>query len=304
MPFLDLPTPTIGSISLPWFMILIVVGIAAGTEFSRWRAIQRGLSVKITVDCTLWMVAIGFVISHFFAVVFYHPELLEKDWKNLLPWYNFSISSVGGFLGAGLAIFLFLRVWKKVPVWAYTDNLAIGFILGFAFGRLGCATAHDHIGKATDFFLAVRFPDDWPRAGVNLGTRHDLGLYEAILAFSIFGLFLLLDRNKERFHGLYSGLLLVIYSPFRLGFDFLRAEDLSRADDGVKSDLRWAGLTFAQWGVILLFAVGVWMLISRRNKGQQDLSGELSRDFGPGELPPTEPPSAPTEPPSEDESKD
>jgi phosphatidylglycerol:prolipoprotein diacylglycerol transferase len=290
MPFLDLPTPTVGSISLPWFMILIVIGIAAGTEYSRWRAIQRGLSVKITVDCTLWMVASGFVISHFFAVVFYHPDLLEQDWKNLLPWYNFSISSVGGFLGAGLAIFLFLKVWKKVPVWAYTDDLAIGFILGFAFGRLGCATAHDHIGKATDFFLAVRFPDDWPRAGVSLGTRHDLGLYEALLSFAIFGLFLLLDRNKDRFHGLYSGLLLVIYCPFRLGFDFLRADDLTRASQGLKSDLRWGGLTFAQWGVIGLFLLGVWMLAYRRGKGQQDISGEAARDFGPGELPPADGP--------------
>ena len=285
MPFIDLPTPSIGSLSLPWFMILIVVGIAAGTEFSRWRAIRNGLSVKITVDCTLAMVASGFVISHFFAVGFYHPELLAEDWKNLLPWYNFSISSVGGFLGAGLAIPLFLKVWKKVPVWPYTDNLAMGFVLGFAFGRAGCATAHDHIGKPTEFFTGVAFPPDWPRAGVELGTRHDLGLYECVLAFSIFALFVVLDRKKDWFDGFYSGLLLVLYCPFRFGFDFLRAEDLSRADQGVKSDLRWAGLTFAQWGVIFLFLVGVWMLVTRWNKGKMDISQEAARDFPAGPPP-------------------
>lgn len=280
IPYIDWPTLRVGDITFPWFMILIVVGIAAGTEFSRWRAMKTGLSVKITVDCTLFMVATGFIISHFIAVIFYHPDLLEESWTNLLPWVNFSISSVGGFVGAGIAIPLFLKVWKKVPVWAYTDNLAIGFALGFAFGRAGCFSAHDHVGKATSFFLGVQFPPDWPRRGVELGTRHDLGFYEMLLMFAIFGLFLLLDRNKQRFHGLYSGLLLVIYSPFRLFFDSLRATDLSRSGEGIKSDVRWiAGLTFAQMGVIVLFFIGVWILASRWNKGQLDISAEEARDF-------------------------
>lgn len=282
VPFIDLPTPRIGDISFPWFMILIVVGIAAGTEFSRWRAIQQKLSVKITVDCTLFMVGLGFLVAHVVAVVFYHPELLEENWRNILPWHNFAISSIGGFLGAGIAIPLFLVGWKKVPAFAYTDILAQGFALGYMFGRLGCATAHDHIGKSTTFFLGVNFPDGWPRSDSALGVRHDLGLYEAILMACIFGLFWILDkRNSQRFHGLYSGLLLVIYAPFRLLFDSLRATDLDKASDGIKSDMRWIfGLTAAQVGAIALFAIGVWILATRYKKGRYDTTAEERRDFG------------------------
>jgi len=316
IPYFTLPTPRIGDIEFPWFMLLIVIGIAAGTEFARYRAIKNKLSVKITVDCTLFMVLMGFLVAHFVAIVFYHPDKLAEDWKNILPWYNFSISSMGGYLGAAIAIPLFLKVWKKTPVWPYTDTLAFGVTLGFAFGRVGCFTAHDHIGKPTTFFGGVQFPDRLTNIdGVPLGTRHDLGLYEALILFAIFGLFLLLDRNKERFHGFYSGLLLVLYGPIRLGLDALRATDLSRADRRYRPGDLWTlarewmseggdaavalqksvseariadgafmGFTFAQYGAMALTALGAWMLITRSGKGQLDISGELARDFG-GKVP-------------------
>lgn len=317
IPYFTLPTPTVGGIQFPWFMILIVVGIAAGTEFARYRAIKNDLSVKLTVDCTLWMVASGFLMAHIVAITFYHPDKLAEDWKNILPWYNFSISSMGGYLGAAIAIPLFLKVWKKAPVFAYTDTLAMGVTLGFAFGRVGCFTAHDHIGKATTFFGAVQFPDRFTNAvGEPLGTRHDLGLYEALFLFTLFGVFLLLDRNKERFHGFYSGLLLVVYGPVRLFLDSLRATDLSRADrryrpddliqvvmewatdggtaavtliDELKAtriaDGGWLGFTFAQYGAISLTLLGVWILWLRHDKGQADISGELARDYRDGKIP-------------------
>ncbi|MCP4868449.1 MAG: prolipoprotein diacylglyceryl transferase [Proteobacteria bacterium] len=319
IPYFTLPTPTVAGIQFPWFMILIVVGIAAGTEFARYRAIKNDLSVKLTVDCTLWMVASGFLMAHFVAITFYHPDKLAEDWKNILPWYNFSISSMGGYLGAAIAIPLFLKVWKKAPVFAYTDTLAMGVTLGFAFGRVGCFTAHDHIGKATTFFGGVQFPERFTNAiGEPLGTRHDLGLYEAIFLFTLFGVFLLLDRNKERFHGFYSGLLLVVYGPVRLFFDSLRATDLSRADrryrpddlfavamewlseggesaveliDSLKTsrieESGWLGLTFAQYGAIGLTLLGAWMLWMRHDKGRYDISGEVARDFPGGQVPPS-----------------
>ncbi len=310
IPYFTLPTPTIAGIQFPWFMILIVVGIAAGTEFARWRAIRNDLSVKVTVDCTLWMVASGFLMAHFVAVVFYHPDTLAEDWKNILPWYNFSISSMGGYLGAAIAIPVFLKVVKKAPVWPYTDTLAMGVTLGFAFGRVGCFTAHDHIGRPTDFFLGVDFGNRFQTpTGEAYGVRHDLGLYEALFLFALFGAFLLLDKKKDRFHGFYSGLLLVVYGPVRLFLDSLRATDLTRADkrfrpddllvvgkewltesgasavellDSLKTtrikEEAWLGFTFAQYGAISLTLLGVWMLWHRHDKGLMDISGEVARD--------------------------
>jgi phosphatidylglycerol:prolipoprotein diacylglycerol transferase len=50
------------------------------------------------------------------------------------------------------------------------------------------------------------------------------------------------------------GLLAVGYSGCRFFLDFLRASDLSYVDR------RYAGLTPAQFIVVGLFAVGVWLL--------------------------------------------
>jgi phosphatidylglycerol:prolipoprotein diacylglycerol transferase len=318
IPYFTLPTPSIAGIQFPWFMILIVLGIAVGTEFTRYRAIKHDLSVKLTVDCILWMTAAGFLMAHVVAITFYHPDRLAEDWRNILPWYNFSISSMGGYLGAAIAIPLFLKVWKKAPLWPYTDGMAFGVVLGFAFGRVGCFTAHDHIGKPTDFFLGVQFPERLTNAmGEPLGTRHDLGLYEALFLFSLFGIFLLLDRRKY-FHGFFSGLLLVVYGPMRLFLDSLRATDLSRADrryrpddlfavtvewfkeggssaveliDSMKTarieDGSWLGLTFAQYGAIGLFLLGLWMLWSRHDQGRMDTSAEVARDYPGGVVPAT-----------------
>ena len=320
IPYFTLPTPHIGDIEFPWFMLLIVIGIAAGTEYARHRAIRNQLSVKITVDCTLFVVLMGFLVAHIVAIVFYHPDKLAEDWKNILPWYNFSISSMGGYLGAAIGFPIFLKLWKKAPVWPYTDTLAFGVTLGFAFGRIGCFTAHDHIGKPTSFFGGVQFPERFTNIdGVPLGTRHDLGLYEALILFTLFGIFVLLDRNKERFHGFFSGLLLVVYGPIRLALDSLRATDLARADrryqpwdlvrlarewmsEGGESavalqkslsaarieDGAWTGFTFAQYGAVCLTGLGVWMLVTRAGKGQMDISAEVARDFG-GKLPEPEP---------------
>lgn len=311
IPYFTLPTPKIGGIEFPWFMLLIVIGIAVGTEVARARAIRRDLSVKVTVDCTLFMVLIAFLTAHVFAIVFYHPDRLAEDWKVLLPWVNFSISSMGGFLGAGLAIPFFLKVWKKVPVWPYVDNLAMGITIGFMFGRIGCFTAHDHIGRPTDFFLGVDFADRVRNAaGQPLGTRHDLGFYEALLLIGIFILLVVLDRNKERFDGLLAGTLLVLYFPVRFGLDALRATDLNRSDHHYRpGDLfavagewmseggdsavelieslatsrmaegQWLGFTFAQYGCLVLTAYGAWILIHRSKRGKMDVSGEVNRDF-------------------------
>ncbi len=311
IPYFNLPVPNIGGIEFPPFMILIVVGIAVGTEVARARAIRRDLSVKVTVDCTLFMVLVAFLTAHVFAIVFYHPDRLAEDWKVLLPWVNFSISSMGGFLGAGLAIPFFLKVWKKVPAWPYVDNLALGITIGFAFGRIGCFTAHDHIGQPTNFFLGVDFADHVRNAaGQPLGVRHDLGFYEALLLLGIFAVLLLVDRNKERFDGLVSGLLLVLYFPARFGLDALRATDLKRSDhhyrpgdlfsvagewlsEGGESAVElieslattraaegeWLGYTFAQYGCLALTAYGAWILWHRSRLGKMDVTGEVDRDF-------------------------
>lgn len=247
IPYFQIPIFEWGPIVLDSWTALVLFGFIVGLEITRARAIRLGLDVRDIVDGSVVTVAMGFVIGHVVHVVAYNPHQLETDgiMALLRVWAGFS--STGGFIGAVLGSVVFFRFVRKRDYWVHADTIMYGFPFAWVFGRLGCFTAHDHIGRASDFFLAVQFPG---------GSRHDLGLYEAIWTAGIAALFYAW-RNKPVRPGFFLGLFCATYAPIRFLMDFLRNTDLEGAD------IRWAGLTFAQYVMIVLMVVGV--ILVRRN---------------------------------------
>jgi len=247
IPYFQIPIFEWGPIVLDSWTALVLFGFIVGLEITRARAIRLGLDVRDIVDGSVVTVAMGFVIGHVVHVVAYNPHQLETDGVMALlrVWAGFS--STGGFIGAVLGSVVFFRFVRKRDYWVHADTIMYGFPFAWVFGRLGCFTAHDHIGRASDFFLAVQFPG---------GSRHDLGLYEAIWTAGIAALFYAW-RNKPVRPGFFLGLFCATYAPIRFFMDFLRNTDLEGAD------IRWAGLTFAQYVMIVLMVVGVTLV--RRN---------------------------------------
>ena len=130
---------------------------------------------------------------------------------------------------------------------AYADSVALGLAVGWIFGRTGCFTAHDHPGRHTSFFLSVRYPD---------GPRHDLGLDELLFTIAMTAILFAYAR-KPRPPGHLIGLAALMSAPVRFGLDFLRATDVARPD------MRYAGLTPAQWACLATFALGLRLLTAR-----------------------------------------
>ena len=165
---------TLGPVDIHAFGVLVAIGILVGAGRTRYRARQLGLSDVETASMITWVVVIGFVVAHLFAVVAYQPDRLrELDFGgkvSLLLDPRRGLSSFGGFLGALIALLVFSRN-NRYPLFPAADSLLFGLIYGWLFGRLGCYSAHDHPGRFTDFFLAVPYPE---------GTRHDLGFDEAL----------------------------------------------------------------------------------------------------------------------------
>ena len=235
---------------------LVCIGIVVGLEMARARGIKLGLEVKDVVDGAVVIVATGFVMAHVVTVVFYKPERLAEEgiWAILKVWEGFASS--GGFLGAFIGAWFFYRVWRKRPAMRHADVICFGFPFGWFFGRMGCGVVHDHVGSRTDFFLAMAFPPGHWAAGL----RHELGIYEMLYMLPIMALFLYWGR-KDRVPGWFMGWFAVLYAPARLGLDFLRNTDLQGFD------LRWYGLTAAQWGMFVLFFAGAALLATRDYKG-------------------------------------
>jgi len=231
------------------FGLLVVAAILTGAWLMRRRAEQLGQDRRDAVDLATWMVVAGFIGAHLFDVVAYRfDELRVNPWLLVDP-RKFTISSFGGFGGAVVGMLLWR--WRRGrPLWPLADAAAFGLVPAWTFGRLGCFVAHDHPGSYSTFVLAVRYPG---------GSRHDLGLYEAIFAFVLGVAFVVASRWPRRV-GTYLSVTCLTYAPVRFLLDFLRATDVKGADP------RFLGLTPGQYASILVLVVGLvaaWRTLGR-----------------------------------------
>ncbi len=122
------------------------------------------------------------------------------------------------------------------------------------FGRAGCYTAHDHPGFLTDFPLAVDYPG---------GARHDLGFYELVFTFVMFVVFEIVRRKyKSAPGGRIAILIALVYSPVRFALDFMRIGN--KDPSGLHGDVRYLGLTPAQYAFAFLFLLCVYLLLRKQ----------------------------------------
>jgi phosphatidylglycerol:prolipoprotein diacylglycerol transferase len=242
----------------PW-ATLICIGFIFGLEVGRARGIKLGLRTQDVVDGGVFTVSMGFVVGHLVHVLAYNPHLMAEDpWILLKVWAGFS--SNGGFLGAILGIVLFYKKIRPRPFWIHADVVMFGFPFGWVWARLGCFAVKDHIGARSDFFLAIDFP-----AATYGGPRHAVALYEALAAAGICLIFLWLGRSRRKIRpGTFAALWCLLYAPTRFCLDFLRNTDLPNAD------VRWHGLTPAQYGSLVMFAAGLALLLWLRTRPDEE----------------------------------
>lgn len=214
-----------------------------GVLACEWAARRRGERAWTGAVLSSMALVSGLIVAHLVAVLVYDRAALLANPVGTLLTLTRGIASAGGFAGGVLGGLAFARLSGRT-MGAVGDLLAVSVAVCWPLARLGCALAHDHPGLCSEFLLAVSYAD---------GTRHDLGLYEALVALPVlvFTLrtFLRSTTNGATFRG-----FLWSYASARFALDFLRTsgEDarvgLERgAFLAADVDPRWLGLTFAQW---------------------------------------------------------
>lgn len=206
------------------------------------------------------------------------------DWVEIFRIWS-GISSFGGFLGAFIGVIIFFSLKKIViiprllelegglgrPKLKYIDAIAFGFAFAWIFGRMGCFTAHDHIGRITDSPLAICFPNDFrdvapPGADPNGCTpRYDLGFLEMMWSVVMSAIFWFWARKRTLRPGWYAAVMMICYAPYRFVLDGARAIDIDGADKRYLADVFAPGITPGQVGavVVLLGGIAVWMIGGR-----------------------------------------
>ncbi len=228
-------------------------------------------------------------------------KYIQGDILYLLKFWD-GLSSFGGFIVTSFLCWVFFkkenrRIVKEnkkraksndkseeelpllFPIRAlhYGDCVIYGFPMAFGLGRIGCFMAHDHPGLESDFVLATKgicqslkrhkstFSGGTCGEGYHMDSYgwcwdmsvacHDLGLYEAIWACSLIPIVYFLNKAKPRFPGFFLAFIPMYYGPIRFSFDYLRT-----------NDVRYFGLTPAQYGALLLFSIGTAVLLINRKK--------------------------------------
>lgn len=236
--------------SIKPFGTLVALGVYIGSVVTVRHARQRGLDERKMNEFILWILVGGFVCAHVLDAIFYHPQRVLEDPLYLLRLWD-GLSSYGGFIG-GASGAIAWRLYRGERVLPYVEMAASAFPLAWVFGRAGCASVHDHPGRLSDAWFAVR----WPHGSGWVG-RFDLGLIEMVLTIPLAAAFLILwHRKPDRPYGFYTGWMCIAYAPVRFGLDFLREQE-GTLNGG---DPRYGGLTPAQWACFGLLALGLFLI--------------------------------------------
>src|SRR3990167_8801108 len=116
IPYLQIPSiPIFDTIAIHPFGVLVATGILVGARLTIRRGSQLGLGEEMVKNMIFWSLLTGFLLSHFFDVLIYqdHPSVMAKLKALIDP--RSGLSSMFGFGGAVLGLFLWCRV-NKQPV--------------------------------------------------------------------------------------------------------------------------------------------------------------------------------------------
>lgn len=250
IPYYQFNTISLGPLTIQVWGLFVSFGILAALGVIRFRARKTGLSERHIFDLAFWILIAAFLGARILYALYNPGYIFSSPWNFFRVWEG-GLSVMGGFIGAFIA-----GTWyaykHKLDFLRYADVILYGLPLGLAIGRCGCGAIHDHIGKTTNVPWGIQWPD---------GTvRHENGLYLAVNDLFMFLVLVWLYR-KPRFRGFALVFFLVWYGIVRFWLDFLRATDLP----GV-SDVRFFGLTPAQYISIGMFVAGIFLWFRLRSK--------------------------------------
>lgn len=213
----------IGGIQIYSYGLMLFLSFLAGIYVVERKARKFGVDSKAITDLALWILLAVVVGSRLFYVAFHWSEF-SGDLVSIFAFWRGGLAGLmfyGGFIGALAAGLIFMRV-RKLPVIKLLDAAAPAIVLGEGLTRIGCFLNGCCFGKPTALFLGMVFPAHSPAGATFPGQAiHPTQLYSSLAGFIMFGIAMLLGRRKLK-DGVLFAVVLILYSLFRFGIDFVR----------------------------------------------------------------------------------
>ncbi len=253
IPYIELHRIMVGPIPIQVWGLFVAAGIPLATLLMARLATSRGIPKSFVYDLAAIVVVAALIGARLGHIIFYEPAYFIARPGEIVALWHGGLSSFGGFVAGAAAGLWYIRK-QKADVRVVCDLLLTALPLGWMVGRIGCFLIHDHPGRLTQSWWGVQYPG---------GSRFDLGLFESLIGALLFLVAVfVLGRYGKRLPGLTAAVVLAGYAVLRFATDFLRATDI------VGADVRWWGLTPAQYGCMALFAWAMWFFVQTFQKKQ------------------------------------
>ncbi len=213
----------IGNFAVRWYGLLFASGFFFGylifVRFFKKEGLPLDLLDKLTIYMALGTV-VGARLGH---CLFYEPEYYLSNPVEILKIWRGGLASHGAAIGILIALWLFVRKYKKPFIWIL-DRIVIVVALGGAFIRLGNLMNSEIYGVETSLpwgFIFIR--------NLEVVPKHPTQIYESLTYFLVFLLLLLLyyrNDGKPR-PGMLFGLFLILVFGMRFLIEFIKEDQVA-----------------------------------------------------------------------------
>ena len=213
----------IGGLHIYSYGLMLFLSFLLGIGIVERRARRFGVDPKKITDLALWILLSVVIGSRLFYVAFHWSEF-QNDLVGIVAFWRGGLAGLmfyGGFLGGIIAGAIFIVV-NKLPFRRLMDAITPAIMLGEGFTRIGCFLNGCCFGTPTSSVFRMAFPPNSPAGAIYPHTPiHPTQLYSSAAGFLLFVLALWMERKNLK-PGVLSAILLIVYSLFRFGIDFVR----------------------------------------------------------------------------------
>jgi len=142
----------IGKFKLYSFGSFIAIGaVAAGIVIYRLAKMSRLATHHLfdTILYTLLLALLGARLTYYFV----YQDQFHSFWQIIYFWQG-GLIALGGLI-IGFLIYTQTIRRLKEPIWPWLDIGALGLLIGWAIGKIGCHLSGCSIGRSTTSFLSI-----------------------------------------------------------------------------------------------------------------------------------------------------
>ena len=206
-------------LTIRWYSISYILGFIYFYFFAYHNLKQFGLDKKKLEDLFFYLFISVIVGGRLGYAIFYNLNFYIQNPIEIFKVWQGGMSFHGALIGIILTTIIF-SIKKNISIFKLSDLLSITAPFGIFLGRISNFLNKELIGRPTEFFLSVRYPnEDF--------YRHISQIYEAIFEGLIPAILLLLFYYKFKVkNGIITSFFLINYGLSRIIIENFRVPDI------------------------------------------------------------------------------